>query len=234
MKIPLIIIGATVAVVLIAASTTYFILGNLTPPEPPPVVTPVEKSPPSEETIQPPEETAPPPEAPPPTVEEKVETFIQAIVEVSTTGESQEVTLTFTEAEVNEQAAELLTQVEMPEDIPMEIKEVRVDLQTGNNLATEAEVFAYGIGVILQVKTQVSVREGKPDVAVTDVSFGNPFLDAILKDRVTELITQKMDDLLIKLTETAIGGGGEIDLEFKAIDIQEEEMTVTVMIKPET
>ena len=211
---------------LITAGVTYFILSNPPSPEPPPpVVAPVKPPPPSKEP-------APPPEPPPPTFEEKVETFAQAIAEVSAIGESQEVILTFTEAEVNEQAAKLLTQVEMPEDIPMEIKGVRVDLQTGNNLATEAEVFAYGIGVTLQVKTQVSIKEGKPDVAVTDVSFGNPFLDAILKDRVTELITQKMDDLLIKLTETEIGGSGKVDLEFKAIDIQEEEMTVTVMIKP--
>ena len=211
---------------LITAGVTYFILSNPPPPEPPPpVVAPVKPPPPSKEP-------APPPEPPPPTFEEKVETFAQAIAEVSAIGESQEVILTFTEAEVNEQAAKLLSQVEMPEDIPMEIKGVRVDLQTGNNLATEAEVFAYGIGVTLQVKTQVSIKEGKPDVAVTDVSFGNPFLDAILKDRVTELITQKMDDLLIKLTETEIGGSGKVDLEFKAIDIQEEEMTVTVMIKP--
>jgi hypothetical protein len=54
----------------------------------------------------------------------------------------------------------------------------------------------------------------------------------MLKDRVSELITQKMDDLLIKLTETAVGSSEKVDLEFKAIDIQEEEMTVTIMIKP--
>jgi len=226
MKRLLVIISITAAVLLILAGAGYLVLSNLSPPEPP--------SPGATQTTPPPPKESKPPPAkqPAPSFEEKVENFMQAIADVSATGESKEVTLVFTEAEVNDQAAMLLAQVEIPEDIPSEVTGVHIDFQTGNNLVTEAETVTYGFPVTIKVKTQVGVKEGKPDVEITDVSFGFIPLPETIKDRIVAFITQKIDDLLVQLTESGIGGTGKVDLEFKEISTQQEELTINVIIKP--
>ena len=243
MKSPLVIIGITVAVLLIIAGAGYFILGNLSPPEPPTPDAPVTQPPP------PPRESAPPPEPPAkeieseppakppakppaPSFEEKMESFRQVIADVYASGESKEVTLVLTEAEINQQAGKLVTQFEMPGDIPLEVQSVHIDLQTDNNLVTKVGATSYGIEVTIDIKTKVGVKEGKPKVEVTDISSGNPLLDAILKDKFVELITQKTDDLLVQLIEGETGSSGKVDLEFTDITIQHEEITFTIMIKP--
>jgi uncharacterized protein YpmS len=234
MKSPLVIISITVAALLIIAGAGYFIFGNLSPPEPP---TP---SPAAAEPPPPPSESAPPEppapvkesEPPAPSFEEKIEDFIKAMADVSASGESKEVTLVLTEAEVNQQAAMVLAQAEIPEDIPLEIKSVHLDLQADNNLVNEVETVTYGFEVTIKVKTKVGVKEGKPDVEITDVSFGFIPLPAAVKDKIVDFLKQKIDDSLVQLTETGIGGNGKVDLEFKDINVQEEDITITVIIKP--
>jgi len=238
MKSPLVITSITVAALLIIVGVGYFILSNLTPPElPTPSPAAAEPPPPPSESA-PPEPPAPvkesePPAKPPaPSFEEKIENFKQAIADVYVSGESKEVTLVFTEAEINQQAGKLVTQFEMPGDIPLEVKSVHIDLQTDNNLVTKIGATSYGIEVTIDVKTKVGVKEGKPSVEVTDISSGNPLLDAILKDKFIELITQKTDDLLVQLIESETGSAGKVDLEFTDITIQQEQITFTIMIKP--
>ena len=227
MKRLLVIISITAAALLILAGAGYLVLSNLFPPEPPsPGATQATPPPPPKES------KPPPPKQPAPGLEEKVENFMQAIADVSATGKSKEVTLVFTEAEVNDQAAKLLTQVEIPGDIPLEVKGVHIDFQTDNNLVTEAETVTYGFPVTIKVKTKVGIKEGKPDVEITDVSFGFIPLPETIKDRIVALITQKIDDLLVQLTESGIGGTGKVDLEFTEISIQQEELTITAIIKP--
>lgn len=239
MKSPLVIMSITVAALLIIAGVGYFILSNLSPPELPPPGAPVtEPPPPPKESAPPPEppvkdtESEPPAKPPAPSFEEKIENFKQAIADVYNTGESKEVTLVFTEAEINQQAGKRVTQFEMPGDIPLEVKSVHIDLQTDNNLVTKVGATSYGIEVTIDIKTKVGVKEGKPGVEVTDISSGNPLLDAILKDKFIELITQKTDDLLVQLIEGETGSAGKVDLEFTDINIQQEQMTFTIIIKP--
>lgn len=214
----------TIAILFILAGTVYIILGN-----------PFSKESPSPEAVptEPPSTPITTPAKPPvPSLEEKIAGFRQSVVDVAATGESKELTLVFTEAEVNDHAAKILTQVEMPEDIPLEVKSVHIDLQPNNNLLTEAETTILGLGVTLKAGTQVSIKEGKPDVAITEVSFGFIPIPGPIKDRITAFITQKTDDLLVQLTETATGDNGKVDLEFKEVNIQEEKVTITVLIKP--
>ena len=203
-KSPLVILGITIAVLLILAGAGYFIFSS--PPEPPP-----QAAAPTEPLPSP--EIAPPTKQPAPGVEEKIENFIQAIADVSATGESKEVTLVFTEAEINEQASILLAQVEIPEDIPLEVKSVHIDLQADNKLVTEAETVTYGFGVTIKVKAQVGIKEGKPEVEITDVSFGFIPLPGTVKDRIVALITQRIDELLVQLTEAEIGGNGKVNFQ---------------------
>jgi len=234
-----------VVVLLIAAGVAYFILSNHQQPEPvpsapapaepaPPAPAPVETSPPAAPVAEspPPPEASPPPVAKPaPGVEGKVEQFIKDVADVIATGESKEVTIVFTEAEVNEQAAEMLAQTEMPADIPLEINSIHIDLQADNNLVTELGTVSYGFEFTIKVKTHIGVKEGKPDVEITDISFGFIPLPGVVKDKITAFIGEKIDTLMVQLTEAEVGGEG-IDLEFKDIKVQAEEMAVTLLIKP--
>jgi len=222
---------AIIALIFLLAGAVYIIFAKPFSPEVPPGEAPAEPPPPAETTLTAPpsSENVSPPEPPPPGFEEKVTTFWQAMAEVSTTGESQEVTLVFTEAEVNEQAAKLLTQVEIPEDIPMEVKSIHIDLKPDNNLLTEAETAILGFGVTLKASSQVGISEGKPDVTITDVSFGAIPIPGTVKEKIVAFITHKIDEVLVQLTESAADGG--IDAEFKDINVAEEKVTITVLIE---
>ncbi len=212
-----------IIVPLVLAGVVYILIGNPFSSAP----TPEETAPPAPVT-----EPPPPPGPPAPAIEEKVADFEQAVADVSATGESKEVTLVFTEAEVNQQAATVLTQVQIPEDIPVTVKGVYVDLQRDNNILTEVETVTYGVKVTIKVKTRVGISDGQPDVEVTDVNFGIVPLPETIKDSITDLIVQQLDTLMVQLTGEATGGDGKVELEFKEINIQEEEITITVIIKP--
>ena len=223
-----------VALIFVLAGAGYIILARpfstgAPPSEAPPVgalhsqnTTPTKPPPPPKESTMPAEPQAPSPE-------DKTEALWQAIADVSTTGESQELILVFTEAEVNEQAAKMLFQVEIPEDIPLEIEDVHIDLKPNNNLLTEAQTTILGLGVKLKASSQVSISEGKPDVTITDVSFGFIPIPGTVKDKIVAFITQKTDDVLVQLTESAAGSG--IDAELKDINMEEEKVTITVLIE---
>ena len=66
---------------------------------------------------------------------------------------------------------------------------------------------------------------------ITDISFGFIPLPGVVKDKITAFIGEKIDTLMVQLTEAEVGGEG-IDLEFKDIKVQAEEMAVTLLIKP--
>ena len=235
------IIGIVVAVLLIAAGINYIISHfDLSVPartEPTQQQAPTATEPPAEQPT-PTEQPVParkseaPVEQPPLSFEQKIENLRKAIAEVCATGESKEVTMVFTEAEANDQAAKLLTQTEMPEELPLEIKNVYIDFQAGNNVLTEVETATSGLTVTIKVKAQVGIEEGKPAVEVTDVSLGLLPLPESLKDEIAGLARQKTEDLLDQLTEAELGDNGKVDLEYTDINVQEEKVAITVIIKP--
>ena len=203
---------------------------SLTPEAPPPTPATTEVAAPAE-PLAAPENITPPAQESAPNFEDKLARFRQTITDVATTGESQQITLVFTEAEVNDQAAKVLAQTEIPEDIPLEVNSIHIDLQPGNNLLTEAKTVVLGLGVTLKAKTQVSLKEGKPEITVSDVSFGFVPLPGAVKDKIVAFIVQKTDDVLGQLTGVALSDKGEVDLEFKEVNVQEENITITVLIK---
>ncbi|MEE9400355.1 MAG: hypothetical protein V3V23_08815 [Dehalococcoidales bacterium] len=86
-----------IIVPLVLAGAVYILIGN-----------PFSSAPTPEETAPPAPVAEPPPPRPPaPGIEEKIADFGQTVADVSATGESKEVTLVFTEAEVNQQGAKL-------------------------------------------------------------------------------------------------------------------------------
>ena len=243
------IIISITAIVLVLIGGGYFVVSNFFTSEPPPedetpaeppatpdAAPPASPAPPKESVPSPPtppKESAPPPEPSAQSVEEKVADFGQTVTDVYASGESQEMTLVFTEDEVNDQAAIMLAQTKIPEDIPLEIKSIHIDLQPDNNLFIEAKTNVLGFGATLKATSQVSIREGKPKVDITKVSFGAIPIPGAIKDAVVKFITQRTDELMVQSTQATAGGAG-IDLEFKEITTQEDKVTITVLVKKVT
>jgi len=238
------IIISITAIVLVLIGGGYFVVSNFFTSEPPPEdetptelpAPPAPPAPPEESLPSPPtlpKESAPPPEPSAQSVEEKVAEFGQTVADVYASGESQQVTLVFTEDEVNDQAAVMIAQTEIPEDIPLEIKSINIDLQPDNNLLVEAKTTILGFGVTLKATSQVSIRDGKPKVDITKVSFGALPIPGAIKDTVVKFITQRTNELMVQLTRATAGGDG-IDLEFKEITTQEDKVTITVLVKKVT
>lgn len=227
MKRPKIIITAVVAVLFILlAGVGYFLLSN-PPLTESPRLGAMSTEPPAQLR-----EGTPPAKQLPPSFEQKIESLRDAIADVCATGGSREVTLVVTETEANDQAAKWLAMAEIPEGIPLEVQSIHIDFQTDNNLLTEAKTVAYGfIKVTIKVKARVGIEGGKPQVEVTRVSFGFVPLPKPLKDKIVVLITQQIDDLLSQVTEAEIDCNGKVNLEFTDISIQQEEVTVTVLIE---
>lgn len=228
MKNPLIIISVISAVLVISAGVAYFIFRSSAPAEPPRQVTP----PPVEQSA-PPAESEPAVEPPTLSFEQQVEELTAAIAAVCASGESQEFTLVITETEINDLAAQRITQIDIPEDIPLEIRSVHLDFETNNSVAAEIGGVVYGIGATIKSKAKISVDGGKPAVEIVDISFGFIPLPQSIKDRITVYITQEIDNLFSQLTETTVDcNGTTIGLELEEIDIGPSKMAVTVTIKP--
>ena len=238
-KLAVIVVSTVIVFTLVGVG--YIILGNpfsdklLLPTVPPPQ--PIQTTPPPTEVAAPamplatPQNSTPSTQESAPSFEDKIARLRQTAIDVATTGQSQEITLVFTEAEVNDQATKILTQTEIPQDVPLEVNSIHIDLQPNNNILTEAKTAILGVGVTLKAKTQVNLKEGKPAVTVVDVSFGFVPLPGAIKDKIVAFIRQKTDDLLGQLTEASLSDKEEIDLEFKEINVQEEKVTITVLIK---
>jgi hypothetical protein len=118
--------------------------------------------------------------------------------------------------------------MEIPADIPLEVNSVSIDLQPGNNLLTVADTTILGFGANLKVDTNVSIKDGQPDITVNEVSFGMIPVPGTVKDQIVALISQQMDQMLVTLTESGTGSG--VDLEFKDMTIDEDTLSVTVLL----
>ena len=214
----LILLPVIIAALLILGGGGYFLARNIQFPEPPPPPAPVQPAPP-------PAEPAPVPQ--PPSVEDQVTGFRQAVIEVAATGESREVILTFTEAEISEQADGVMSRMEIPADIPLEIRGASIDLKPGNNMLTVADTTILGFEASLKVNTGVGIRDGRPDISVNDINFGMIPVPGAVKEKITALISQQTDRMLVALTEAETGG---VDLEFIDMTTDEDTLSITVLV----
>ncbi len=233
MRIIIIIIISTAAVAMFSlAGAKYFATSK------PPL--PKEQSTPTVKTTQPTTQPSSPAKSQPttpsvsvtPTLEQDLQDLMKAVNEAIATGKSQEVKLVVTEAEANAQAASLLTQAQMPQDVPLEIKGAHVDFKPGNTVLIDLETTALGLPVTIKVNAQVSVKDNKPAVDVANINFGLIPLPQSLKDQASNLIKQAITDLLDQMTTVSLGPNQKVILEYKDINIQESQATITVLIKP--
>jgi len=240
MKGQLFIIGSVMAVIILAGAGSILFARDSAPPQTPPPTPPASTLPVSQSaTVR---ETAPAPQPapqtspqqqPPLTFEEKIERLKQAITDACHTSKSRQLTLSFTEAETNEQATKFLTRLTLPEDIPLEVESIQIDFQADNNAAAEVKSVISGwFKATIKAKSHVSIKDGKPDVELTKVSFGIVPLPKAARDKIIGLVPQKIEALLYYLAETESECQGKVNLEFTGITIQETEATVSVTARP--
>ena len=226
-----VVIGATIASLLIVGAVSYYFLIWL-PRATPESTPPATQSPPP--TTQPPPTTEPPPATQsPPSFEQKMENFLKEVEDAHNTGESRKISLVITEDEANSEIAPRLAQVELPEDIPLEVESVHIDFQP-DLAVTTLKGTAYGIALTVEVKAQVSIQDGEPKVEVIDVDFGWLPLPEVVKDQITSLLTQKIEDLQTTALNEAITAYGDMDWEVTEVNIQETQVAITLIVRPKT
>jgi hypothetical protein len=222
MKIFLIIIGSIVALFLITAGIFYAASHNAPATE-------------SSQNAQPalseePKPTSPPPDEAP--VKTGIDGLSDAAAEVYATGEPKEIDIIITETEANNKAAELAATLEIPPDIPLEIKSIHLDLQPENIVLVEAPSTLFGrLSATVRVTTQVSIEVGEPKVEITKISFGLIPVPQSMKDEIDSLITEKIGDFTAYLITPEVSGGGEVSVEFRDISIRQDDLTVSVVIR---
>jgi len=223
MKNPVVITMLVIALLLLGGFAAIVVFSNAFEREETPTPAPVPQT-------QPALAPAPTPVPPGSSFEEKIKSLEQVITQVRTTGQPQEVTIVLTEAEVNDQATKLLAQSPQPPDSPFKVLSVRIDLKPDNNLNAELQAQAMGFKVPIKVGLNAGVKEGKPDVKITGINFGMLPVPQTMKDQIAAAIAQNINDLVVQMTRSGVGGG--VAFEFKSIVIRESDMTIVALVKP--
>ena len=154
-----------------------------------------------------------------------MEKLPETITTVASTGESSEVSLVFSEEAVNDKVAQSLVGTTIDAGVTMDVTAVGLDLQSGNLIEAELNgTTSFGFGVVIRVTAQVSIEAGKPAVEVIDAN--------VPADLIASAITEALDSPLIQLTRTGSGDDENVDIEFTEITIQDDELTLVVMVRP--
>ncbi|MAH39537.1 MAG: hypothetical protein CL873_03275, partial [Dehalococcoidales bacterium] len=168
----------------------------------------------------------PPDEPPASNFAQETAKLTEAITNVAATGENSEVSLVFSEATVNDEVAQSLVGTTIDAGVALKVTAVNLDLQAGNIIVAELKGTAFILGMTIKATAQVNIQEGKPVVEVTNATIAKSLID--------DAITQAVDNLLTQLTQTGTGDDEKVDIEFTDIIIQEDSLTLVVMVKPIT
>jgi hypothetical protein len=225
MKNPVVITMLVIALVLIGAVVAVFLLLNScdreAAPAPAPTVAPAPAPAPS---------PAPAPAPTGSTIQDKLKSLEETIEKVRATGQAQEVTIGLTEAEVNAQASQAIVQETQSGDF--KVTSVKIDLKSSNVMAAELQAQALGFTIPIKVNMSVSIKDARPAVTVTDIGFGIMPVPQSMKDQIAAAIADSIDNLMVEMTENA--AGDDVELEFRLITIRETDMTMVVLVKPES
>jgi len=221
MKNPVVITMLVIALVLIGGVVAVFLLLNSCEKEAAPTSAPTVAPAPVPALVS----TLAPTSS---TVEDKLKSLGEAIEKVRATGQAQEVTINLTEAEVNAQASQSITQETQSCDY--KVASVKIDLKSNNIMSAELQAQALGFTVPIRVNMSVSVKDDRPAVTVTDISFGLIQVPQSMKDQITATIASSIDNLVVEMTRSV--AGSDVALEFEAITIKETDMTIVVLVEP--
>ncbi len=229
MKNPVVITMLVIAVLLIGGVVAVFLVFNVfdreAAPAPAPVPAPVPAAVPAPASAPAP---APAPAPSGPSIEDKIKSLEQTIEQVRTTGQPQEVTIVLTEAEVNAQASQALTQGSQSADL--KVLSVRIDLQPNNALSAELQAQALGFTIPIRVNMNIGVKDDKPAVSITGINFGMLPVPQTMKDQIAAAIAQSIDSLMVEMTQGGVGAG--VAFEVRSITIRETDMTIVALVKP--
>lgn len=219
MKNPVVITMLVIAVLLIGGVAAVFLVFNVFDREAAPAPAPVPAPAPA---------PAPTPVPSGPSIEDKIKSLEQAINQVRATGQPQEATLVLTEAEVNDQASQALTQGSQSRDF--KVLSVRIDLKPGNALSAELQAQALGFTIPIKVNMNIGVKDGKPAVSIADINFGRLLVPQTMKDQIAAAIAQSIDNLMVEMMQGGVGAG--VAFELRSIATRETDMTIVALVKP--
>ena len=94
-------------------------------------------------------------------------------------------------------------------------------------MLTVADTTILGFEASLKVNTGVGIRDGRPDISVNDINFGMIPVPGAVKEKITALISQQTDRMLVALTEAETGG---VDLEFIDMTTDEDTLSITMLV----
>jgi hypothetical protein len=215
--------GAIVLLSLIAVGAGYYLLTKPRETEPAP-----ENRPPIEQS---PPEITPSTREPTPDLDQQIEALQKAVEDVGLTGKSREETLVITEAEINSKIPELLSKVNPGEAVPFDIQSVRLDLHPDDTIIIFTTIDTDDMSLNAEVKTRVDIEAGKPRITVVDIQFGGlslpSFIENYLADTISDGIEQLQTDALEQITPAA-----DVEWEMTEINVSEEQLTTTLVIKP--
>lgn len=201
MKNPVVITMLVIAVLLIGGVAAVFLVFNVFDREAAPAPAPVPAPAPA---------PAPTPVPSGPSIEDKIKSLEQAINQVRATGQPQEATLVLTEAEVNDQASQALTQGSQSRDF--KVLSVRIDLKPSNALSAELQAQALGFTIPIKVNMNIGVKDGKPAVSIADINFGRLLVPQTMKDQIAAAIAQSIDNLMVEMMQGGVGAGVAFEL----------------------
>jgi len=189
-------LGAVVVLLLAIAWVGYYLLTKPPQSELPPAATPPveqlapEVAPPVEQSAP---KVTPSTEPSPLSFSQKIDNLWQEVEEVRVTGEGREVTLVFTEAEINSEIPRLLTKANLREAVPLDIKSAQLDFHPDDAITVLTTVDTYGITLDVEVETRVGIEAGKPRITIVDIHLGKIFLPTFIKNYVINTISDAVE-----------------------------------------
>ncbi len=143
-------------------------------------------------------------------------------------GQPQEVSLVLTETEANEAALRLIQQ--SGTQIPMQIKAIRVDFQTGNSIRISVDAVTFMITYTM-IATE-GVRVDNSALVINIISVEAPFLLSSYKDAMGGMVKQETELLLQQFIGSGLGYGDKIILEYTGVQTDDSSITIKAMAKP--
>ncbi len=160
---------------------------------------------------------------------QKIERLRGVAREVSDSGQPQEINLSLTEAELNEEAGRLLAQGRAAGEVPLDISGVSADLQPEGIITTGVDAKALNISFRIKVRARVGVKDGKPVINIEDIEV--PLILSSFKDMIGEYVRQKTEGMLAELSQSVLDGNGGVVAEFIEISTTDQELISRLVLK---
>ncbi|MBI2869326.1 MAG: hypothetical protein HYX96_05830 [Chloroflexi bacterium] len=208
------VVAGIVALLLLAVAVNYLFIERPFAQRPPPA--PVQPSPP------------PPVLEPGKGFTAKIEDFRRSALEACASGQDKELSLSFTEQEINEQASYMLRQSQAGGEVPLDIRRGHIDLQPGGNFVTEVEAAAMNISFNITVKSRLTIQSGKLNIETLDIQM--PVLLASFKEQIGLAIRMKTQEVLAQIDAVGLEcAQGRLEVKYLTVSTGDQDLDVNVM-----